>query len=80
MDISISKTSKYRKRGASGSKRTVGGRLRRKEEESKRHHKSPKLDSKGIDIEDVMIFAPETENLRLPAKKRSLTLNNSELS
>ena len=79
MDILISKTSKYRKRGASGSKHTVGGRLRRNEE-SKRHHKSPKLDSKGIDIEDGMIFAPETENLKLPAKKRSLTLNNSESS
>ena len=68
LDIPISKLSKYRKRGASGSKRTVGGRLRRNEE-SKRHHKSPKVDSKGINIEDDMRFAPETENLKLPEKR-----------
>jgi hypothetical protein len=79
LDILISKTYKYHKRGVSGSKRTVGGRLCRNEE-SKQHHKSPKVESKGINIEDGMRFAPETENLKLPAKKRSLMLNNSELS
>jgi hypothetical protein len=77
-DIPKSKKSKYRKRSSIGSKRTVGGRLRRYEE-TKQHHKSPKVVRTGIDDEVNIRLDPRTENLNLPVKKSRL-LHNSESS
>ena len=67
-DIPKSKRSEFRQRGSVGSKRTVGGRLRRYEE-TKQHHNSPKVVRTGSADEDNIRKDPRTKNPNLPVKK-----------
>ena len=67
-DLPKSKRSEFRQRGSVGSKRTVGGRLRRSEE-TKKHHNSTKVARTGSEDEENIMEDPPTKKSNLSVKK-----------